>query len=101
MLIRIATFQTPPGDDRDWVIDALRSVAGVRAAYHAVDRETGALLSISVFEDLAAAEEARAAIARSAEARGHEGTPPDAIRFCEVIRSTERAARQQPGETRG
>ena len=98
MLIRIATFRTPPGDDRDWVIEALRTVPGVRAAYHAVDRETGALLSISVVEDVAAAEAARAAIARSAEARGHEGTPPDAIRFCEVIRSTEGAACQPAGE---
>lgn len=92
MLLRIATFETPPADDRDWVIEAVRTVPGVRATYHAVDRETGALLAVSVFEDETAAQAAQAAIAGEAARRGHQGVPPDAIRFCDVIRSTENAA---------
>lgn len=101
MLVRIATFNTPPTDDREWVIDALRPVAGVRAAYHVVDRETGALLSISIYDDEAAAEAAHAAIARRAAERHHQGVPPDEIRFCEVIRfvdhTIDHAAQEVPG----
>ena len=40
-----------PDDDRQWVIDAAKSVAGVRDAYHLVDPATGNGLSIAFFDD--------------------------------------------------
>ena|SRR5947209_8565475 len=100
MLIRIARFDNPPPDDRDWVIDALRTVPGVRAAYHALDRDSGAVLSISIYDDRAAADAAVEAISASATARNHHGTHPDGIRFCEVVRSLERAPEQSAEATR-
>jgi hypothetical protein len=101
MLVRIATFNAPPADDRDWVIDALRPVPGVRAAYHALDRETGALVSISIYDDEAATEAAYAAIARRGAERNHHGIPPDEIRKCEVVcfmeHTVHQAAQEVPG----
>lgn len=99
MLLRVALFNTPPSDDRAWVIEAVRTVPGVRATYHAADRETGAMLSISVFDDDAACAAAHAAIAREAARRGHRGEPPDEVRLCTVIRSTEFGAGGPAGET--
>ncbi len=101
MLVRIATFNTPPADDRDWVIDALRTVPGVRAAYHVVDRETGALVSISIYEDEAATEAAHAAVARGAAERNHHGVPPDETRVCEVIRFMDRPVDHAAQEVHG
>jgi hypothetical protein len=101
MLIRIATFYTPPTDDREWVIDALRPVPGVRAAYHAVDRETGALLSLSIYDDEAATEAAHAAIARRAAERNHHGVPTDEIHLCEVIRFMDRTVDHAAQEGQG
>jgi len=40
-----------PDDDRQWVIDAAKTVAGVLDAYHLVDPATGNGLSIAFFED--------------------------------------------------
>src|ERR1700694_786538 len=81
MLLRLARFDHAPTDERDWVIEALEAVPGVRAAYHAVDRETGAMLSISVYDDQVAADAGFGAIAASAAARNHHGVPPDETRF--------------------
>jgi hypothetical protein len=96
----MVTFNTPPPDNREWVIDALRPVPGVRAACHVVDRETGALLSISIYDDETATEAAHAAIAGRAAARRHRGVPPDEIRLCEVIRfmdhTVDHAAQEGP-----
>lgn len=101
MLVRIATFNTPPADERDWVIDALRSVAGVRAAYHVVDRETGALVSISVYDDEAASEAAHNTVARRAAERNHHGIPPHEIRLCEVVRFMEHTVDHATQEASG
>lgn len=98
MLIRLARFDSAPNDDRDWVIEALGTVPGVRAAYHAIDRDTGAMLSISVFDDQDAADAGFAAIAASAAARGHQGVPPDETRFCQVLRSFESTREGARGE---
>jgi heme-degrading monooxygenase HmoA len=100
MLIRIATFSTAPidTDERDWVIEALASVPGVRAAYHAMDRDTGALLSLSIFDDRDAYEAGFAAIAHRAAERGHQGVPPDETHFYEVVRFTENVS-AAPAET--
>ncbi|MGI8955194.1 MAG: hypothetical protein ACR2FL_11600 [Nocardioidaceae bacterium] len=40
-----------PEDDRQWVIDAAKSVPGVLDAYHLVDPKTGDGLSIAFFEE--------------------------------------------------
>jgi hypothetical protein len=38
MFARIAVWEPMPDDDRQWVIDAAKSVPGVRDAYHLIDR---------------------------------------------------------------
>jgi hypothetical protein len=98
MLIRLARFDRASSDDRDWVIEALASVPGVHAAYHALDRDTRAMFSISVYDDQKAADAGFAGIAASAAARGHQGVPPDETRFCEVVRSFECATEPVHGE---
>jgi hypothetical protein len=70
-------------------MEALRRVPGVRATYHARHLEQGTLLSISVFDDEAALERGRAAIAARAEEIGHVGRPPDDIQIYDVIRYVE------------
>ncbi len=51
MFARVAVWSPMPQDDRQWVIDAAKSVPGVLDAYHLVDPETGNGLSIAFFED--------------------------------------------------
>ena len=41
-----------PDDDRQWVIDAAKTVPGVLNAYHLVDEATGDGLSIAFFDRL-------------------------------------------------
>ncbi|MEU0414684.1 hypothetical protein ABZ307_43920 [Streptomyces griseorubiginosus] len=50
-----------PTDDRDWVLEAAAAVPGVHGAHHLIDPPTGNGLSITFFEDTAAAQ-ARQAI---------------------------------------
>lgn len=89
MIVRIATFEREPSDNRDWVIDALRGVPGVRAAYHVRHPELGTVLSISVFDDEAASERAHTAIAARAQEIGHQGYPPDDIQIYHAVRYVE------------
>src|SRR3954447_18186662 len=49
MFARIAVWEPMPEDDRRWVIDAAKSIAGVRDAYHLVDPATGNGMSIASF----------------------------------------------------
>jgi hypothetical protein len=66
-----------PTDDRDWVIDAVSEVSGVRATYHLLDPETGNGLSVAIFDDEEAAQAAGAAMRRRAEEIGwHDQTRP-------------------------
>ena len=51
MIARIAVWEPMPDDDRQWVIDAAKSVPGVLDAYHLVDPATGNGLSIAFFEE--------------------------------------------------
>ena len=51
MFARVAVWSPMPQDDRQWVIDAAKSVPGVLDAYHLVDEDTGDGLSIAFFED--------------------------------------------------
>ena len=41
MIARVATWEPMPDDDRGWVIDAAKTVPGVREAYRLVDPSTG------------------------------------------------------------
>jgi hypothetical protein len=55
-----------PDDERQWVIDAAKTVPGVLSAYHLVDRATGNGLSVSLFEDDVDVAQVKAAIAEKA-----------------------------------
>ena len=67
MIARVAVWEPMPTDDRDWVIDAVAGIPGVRATYHLLDPETGNGLSVAIFDDEEAAQAAGAAIRRGAE----------------------------------
>jgi hypothetical protein len=47
MIARVATWEPMPGDDRQWVIDAAKTVPGVLDAYHL----GGSLLPASTFAE--------------------------------------------------
>jgi hypothetical protein len=48
---RVAVWEPMPDGDRQWVIDAMKTVPGVLGVYHLVDPETGNGLSVGFFED--------------------------------------------------
>ena len=75
MFARIAVWEPMPDDDRQWVIDAARSVPGVRDAYHLVDPATGNGLSIAFFDDEVDIAAVKAAIAGKAEEIGWHDQP--------------------------
>ncbi|WP_327635351.1 hypothetical protein OHB24_35895 [Kribbella sp. NBC_00482] len=66
MFARIAVWEPMPDDDRQWVIDAAKTVPGVLHAYHLVDPATGDGLSISLFEDDVDVAQVKTAIADKA-----------------------------------
>lgn len=70
MIARIAVWEPMPDDDRQWVIDAAKTVPGVLGAYHLLDPTTGDGLSIAFFEDETDPAAVKAAIAQRAEAIG-------------------------------
>ena len=51
MIARVAVWEPMPEDDRQWVIDAAKTVPGVLDGYHLVDPITGNGLSIAFFDD--------------------------------------------------
>jgi hypothetical protein len=78
-----------PQDDRQWVIDAAKSVPGVLDAYHLVDPDTGDGLSIALFEDGVDVTAVRAAISARAEEIGWYDEPhpaPESETIYRVIR---------------
>jgi hypothetical protein len=75
MIARVAIWEPMPTDDRDWVIEAAATVAGVRATYHLLDPETGNGLSIAIFDDDEAAAAAGDAIRRRAADIGWNDQP--------------------------
>ncbi len=90
MFARIAVWEPMPDDDRQWVIDAAKSVAGVRDAYHLVDPATGNGLSIAFFDDDVDVAEVKDAIGSKAEQIGWHDAPRPAPRsetIYRVIRS--------------
>jgi hypothetical protein len=90
VIARIAVWEPMPDDDRQWVIDAAKSVPGVLNAYHVVDPATGNGLSIAFFEDDTDPAEVKAAIGRRAEEIGWHNAPhpaPKSETIYRVIRS--------------
>jgi len=85
MIARIATFNIAPPDDRSWVLETLKSVAGVHSAYHVRDPERGSLLSISVFDDEEGIQAAVDAISARAREIGHQGPAPDDVWIYEIV----------------
>lgn len=66
-----------PDDDRQWVIDAAKTVPGVLDAYHLVDDKTGDGLSIVFFEDDVDVGAVKAAIsAKAGEVGWHDQPRP-------------------------
>jgi hypothetical protein len=80
MIARVAVWETMPGDDRQWVIDAAKTVSGVRDAYHLVDPDTGNGLSIALFDDGVDVAEVKSAIAKKADEIGWNDVPRPAPR---------------------
>jgi hypothetical protein len=90
MFARIAVWEPMPDDDRQWVIDAAKSVAGVKEAYHLVDPDTGNGLSIAFFDDGVDVSQVKAVIAEKAAEIGWHDAPhpsPKSETMYRVIRS--------------
>jgi hypothetical protein len=90
MIARVAVWEPMPDDDRQWVIDAAKTVSGVRDAYHLVDPDTGNGLSIAFFDDGVDVAEVKSAIAKKADEIGWNDVPRPAPRsetIYRVIRS--------------
>jgi hypothetical protein len=75
MIARVAVWEPLPDDDRQWVIDAAKTVSGVLDACHLVDPNTGNGLSIALFDDDVEVAQVKAAIARKAEDIGWDDVP--------------------------
>ena len=90
MIARVAVWEPMPDDDRQWVIDASKTVPGVRDAYHLVDPSTGNGLSIAFFDDEVDVAEVKRAIAEKAEEIGWNEVPrpaPKSEAIYRVIRT--------------
>jgi hypothetical protein len=90
VIARVAVWEPMPDDDRQWVIDAAKSVPGVLNTYHLVDQATGNGLSIAFFEDDTDLAEVKAAIGRRADEIGWHNAPrpaPKSETVYRVIRS--------------
>ncbi len=90
MIARVAVWEPMPDDDRQWVIDATKSVPGVRDAYHLVDPATGNGLSIAFFEDSIDVGAVKAAISKKASEIGWNDVPrpaPKSETIYTVLRS--------------
>ena len=75
MIARVAVWEPMPDDDRQWVIDAAKTVPGVLDAYHLVDPQTGNGMSIAFFDDGVDVGEVKSAIARKADEIGWHDMP--------------------------
>jgi hypothetical protein len=75
VIARVAQWEPMPDDDRGWVIEAAKTVPGVRDAYHLVDPNTGGGLSIAFFDDDVDVAEVKNAIASKAQEIGWNDVP--------------------------
>lgn len=90
MIARVAVWEPMPEDDRQWVIDAAKTVPGVLDAYHLLDPSTGNGLSIAFFEDDVEVDEVKTAIAKKAEEIGWNDVPRPAPRSETIYRVVRR-----------
>lgn len=89
MIARVAVWEPMPEDDRQWVIDAAKTVPGVLDGYHLVDPITGNGLSIAFFDDDVDVDEVKTAIASRADEIGWNDVPrpaPKSETIYKVIR---------------
>jgi hypothetical protein len=87
---RVAVGEPMPTDDRSWVLEAARSVPGVRETHHLVDPETGNGLSVALHDNREAIRAAHAAVEQPAREIGwhDESRPgPVSVTVYEVLRS--------------
>ncbi len=90
MIARVAVWEPMPDDDRQWVIDAAKSVPGVLDTYHLVDPATGNGLSIAFFEDTVDVSAVKAAIGKKATEIGWNDVPrpaPSSETIYQVLRT--------------
>lgn len=88
MLARVATFNSLPGDLDDGAVDLLRqtikAVPGYVAGFHLRDPQSNKAMSVTVYEDMAAVERAREAMAERPDDR-KVGVDPDQVEFFEAF----------------
>lgn len=77
MIIGIAHFHELSPEGREWILDATKGVPGVRAAYHAAPIGGTGYVSVTVFDDEAAATAATEAIAARRVELGIDSQGPD------------------------
>lgn len=80
MIARVAVWEPMPDDDRQWVLDAAKTVSGVLDSYHLVDPDTGNGLSVAFFDDDVDIAEVKAAITLKADRIGWQDMPRPAPR---------------------
>jgi len=90
MIARVAVWEPMPEDDRQWVIDAAKTVPGVLDAYHLVDPSTGNGLSIAFFDDDVEVAQVKAAVASRAQEIGWNDVPRPAPRSETIYRVVRR-----------
>lgn len=90
MIARVAVWEPMPDDERQWVIDAAKTVPGVLKAYHLLDPATGNGLSIAFFDDDVDVTQVKSAISKKAIEIGWNDVPrpsPVSETLYTVIRS--------------
>ena len=90
MIVRNGVFERLDHEDRDWAIEAVRDVQGVRSVLHVVDREAGRWLSLGVFDSEAAIDAATAAIGARRVELSRSPAGPDREERYEVVRGFSR-----------
>jgi hypothetical protein len=87
---RVAVWEPMPTDDRSWVLEAAKSVPGVRDGFHLIDPETGNGLSVGLYDSREAIDAAHAAIEQRAREIGWNDQPrpgPVSVTVYDVLRT--------------
>ena len=90
MFARVAVWEPMPTEDRSWVLDAVKSVPGVRDTYHLVDPDTGNGLSVAFYDTREAIGAAHAAVEQRARELGWHDRPrpaPVSVTVYDVVRT--------------
>ena len=87
MIARIGYFENFDFADRDYVVETVRQQPGFQGIFHLVHDESGRAMSVSFFEDDAAATAAQRAVGEAREAGGHGGPSPERVELWSVVRS--------------